>query len=315
MTQPSAHKRDTRAIAALLALSFLWSLDSLRADLLPYRWQSDSASTLSGQALRLAVLAIEAAIIARITRSPRVRRRDTVQAALIGLGLFAAPALILHFAAPFVPDLTRTALFALTPIFAVVLEPYLGRADANQSHSALLAVLVALTGVLSIFPVDAPVTPRAAFGFLAIVFAAACIAAVNCAAVRLASVEDAPSPAATAAIATAAAAVAICLASPFAAATALSASALIPDLLWTTLIDLPALLLLFGLMHRLTAARMTLRFILAPLFAGVFGLILFRPPVSLRSLAGLALMALGAAWMLLTRDSDSETAESTLHLE
>lgn len=314
MTQPSAQKRDTRAIAALLALSFLWSLGSLRADLLPYNWQGQSASTLIGQALRLAVLAIEAALLARIMRSRRVRRSATFSAAFVGLGLFALPALALHFAAPFVSDLTRTALFSLALIFAVLFEPYLGRARATQSRTALLAALVAVSGTLCLFSIDMPGSQQAVVAFIAVVLLAAAVAAVNCYAVRLATAEDAPSPAATAAVATAAAALVLGVASAATQSAVLSSASLIPDLLWTTLIDLPALLLLFWLMRRITAARMTLRFILAPLLAGIIGLALYRPPVSLGSFTGLALMAIGAAWMLLARD-DSDAAESTLHLE
>jgi drug/metabolite transporter (DMT)-like permease len=315
MMPPSAQKRDTRAIAALLALSFLWSLGSLRADLLPYNWQGRTASTLIGQALRLAALAIEAALIARITRSRRVRRSATVSAALIGLGLFALPALTLYFAAPFVSDLTRTALFSLALIFAVLFEPYLGRANAPQSRTALLAALIGVSGTLCLFSIDMPGSPQTVLAFFAVVLLAAAVAAVNCYAVRIASIEDAPSPAATAAVATAGAALALGVASAAAQSPTPSAALFIPDLLWTTLIDLPALLLLFWLMHRMTAARMTLRFLLAPLLTGILGLALYRPPVGLRSFAGLALMALGAAWMLLARDEVPEATESTLHLE
>lgn len=297
----------------MLALSFLWSLGSLRADLLPYAWQGAAASSLAGQALRLAVPAFEAAILARLLRSPRVSRRGTMHAALIGLGLFAVPALLIHLAAPYVADLTRTALFSFTPVFAVVFEPYLGRPNASQSRSALLAALVSVSGALFLFPVNLPGSPQSFCALCAVLLATLCVAAVNCRAVRVACAPDAPAPIATAAIAAAAAAVALSLVSTSAEPALITTATLVPELVWTTLVDLPALLLLFWLMRRITAARMTLRFILAPVLTGIFGLILFQPPVGLRAVAGLALMALGAAWMLLARDT--ETDDSSLHLE
>ncbi|HVZ82790.1 MAG TPA: hypothetical protein VG893_03880 [Terracidiphilus sp.] len=251
-------------LAALLALGFLWSLGSLRADLLPYAWQGAGTDSLTSQALRLAVLAFGAAVIARATRSRRVRRRDAVQWALTGIGLIAAPSLLAHLAAPFVADLTRTALFALTPIFAIVLEPYLGSAESGMSRNGLLAALVALAGMLLLFPVNLPQSPASALAFLAVVLAALCVAAVNCRAVCFACAQDAPSFAAAAALAAAGAALVLGVAGAGEAAP-FPAASLLPDLAWTLIVDLPALLLLFALMRRMTAARMTLRFIRAAL--------------------------------------------------
>ncbi|HZB87128.1 MAG TPA: DMT family transporter [Terracidiphilus sp.] len=314
----SAAKRDTRAhtraVTALLALSLIWALGSLRADVLPDRWQDTLSATLSGQALRLAVLAIAAALVARVTRSRRLPWPSAMRAALVGLGLFALPALVVHLAAPYSTALTRAALFALTPVFAVVLEPYLGPANAAQSRTALGAALAAFTGMLLFIPVELPNSPQSFVALGAVVLAALFVAAVNCRAVRFACADDAPPPAAVAAIAAAAAAFALSLVGTTAEHLDWTATALVPGLVWTTLVELPALLLLFGLMRRMTAARMTLRFILAPLFAGVLGLVLFRPPVSARALAGLALMAGGAGWLLLTRDASPDADDSMLHL-
>ena len=77
-------------------------------------------------------------------------------------------------------------------------------------------------------------------------------------------------------------------------------------------LDLPALLLLFWLMRRMTAARMTLRFVLGPLIASLAGVALFAPTVSARAWLGLALMAAGSAWMLLQRDSPEDSTTLSL---
>jgi drug/metabolite transporter (DMT)-like permease len=53
----------------------------------------------------------------------------------------------------------------------------------------------------------------------------------------------------------------------------------------------PGLLLLFWLMRRISAARMTTRFVLAALLTALFGVILFRPEVSLRAVLGFVLIA------------------------
>jgi drug/metabolite transporter (DMT)-like permease len=71
-----------------------------------------------------------------------------------------------------------------------------------------------------------------------------------------------------------------------------------PELAWSAAVGLPGLLLLFWLMRWISAVRMTTRFVLAPLFAALFGLVFLRPTMGLRIWLGLLLVAAGAGWLL-----------------
>ena len=296
-----------RAAAALAGLSLLWALGSLRGDLWPgLLREAEALPLLERQALEWAGLAAgAAALVALAGRARWPQGRQARDAVFAGLGLLAVPALLVDAAGTWVDGLTRVALFSLTPVLAVVLEPYLGGEDAAQTHGALLPALVAVAGVLCVFPVELPGGPQAALAWAAVVLAALCAAAANCRAVRAAREAAEWRAAPMAALAAATAAVVL------GAASACTVRVVVPpgmatEAAWLALVDLPALLLLFWLMKRMTAARMTLRFVLAPLLASLASVALLRPAVSLRAAAGLALMTAGAGWMLVRRDVADE---------
>ena len=286
-----------RSLIALSGLSLLWALDSLRGDLFPNLFHPDSSlPPFESLGLHWGLLAAGAAIAAVVRRSGRPGARLVVEWTLLGIALFAAPGLILETVASHVPQLTRVALFALTPCFAVVLEPYLGVPDRELPRHGLPAALTALAGVLLLFPFELPSTPAQAAGFVAVVLAALLVAAAGCRAVRAANEFDSVAP--CAAWAAAAASVVFLAACLISEPTQGVAAAIAPQAIWSLLLDLPALLLFFWLLRRVTAAQHAMRLILAPLFTSLLSLILFLPPVSLRAAAGLALMVAGAAWML-----------------
>ena len=81
------------------------------------------------------------------------------------------------------------------------------------------------------------------------------------------------------------------------------------------IVTLPGLLLLFWLMPRITAVRMTTRFVLAPLFAILIGMAIDRPAVGPRIWLGLLLVAAGAASLLFAPDDHSSANSSTLNLD
>ena len=76
------------------------------------------------------------------------------------------------------------------------------------------------------------------------------------------------------------------------------------QLVWLVLFDLPPLILLFWLLSRISATRMTARFILAPLFTVLAGIALEQPQITTRMIIGVALLAVGATWLLLANESD-----------
>jgi drug/metabolite transporter (DMT)-like permease len=304
--------RDAIPVAGLLLLCLLWSLDSLRSEFAP----SATAMQLppfARSGLHLALLGVASALLAVFRRSVWPRGRQILDAALIGLGLFGAPTVLANLSSSTIPDLSRVALFSLAPVFAVALEPYLGRLTEAQSKAGLLAALGCVIGTLGVFPLSIPRTLGAAGGFLAVILSVACVAAANCWAVRLVSNLPKGSGATVAAIAGATSAGALLICSGLSEG-AWSNRALEPELVWSLEVELPALLLLFWLMRRMSAVRMTTRFVVTPLLVNVVVLILLRPAVNLRSALGLLLIAISAGWLLSAREEETESGTLPLNL-
>jgi len=299
-------------VAGLLLLCFLWSVDSLRSDFAP--GAATAMPAFAREAMHLALLAVMAALIALVRRARWPRGQRVWDAALIGLGLFVPPAILALLPNETMPDLTRVALFSLVPVFAVTFEPYLGQMTESQSKGGLLAALGCVIGTLGVFPLDIPRNFPAAGAFLGAIFSVACIAAANCWAVRCVSNLPRGSGAAIAAIAGFAAAAVLTIASALGERGAWSHAAIGPELAWSAAIELPALLLLFWLMRRMSAVRMTTRFVVAPLIVNIVGLIALRPTVTLRSGLGLLLIGICSGWLLTAHEDQSEASPLPLKL-
>lgn len=299
-------------MAALLLLCLLWSLDSLRSDLFPHPAASP-VPPLQSEAVSFVLLGVAAGVFAAMRGAPWPRGLELWAAAAVGLGMFAAPAVLMSLSNAWVSQTTRVALFSLVPVFAVVLEPYLGGAAFPPARGALIGALAAVGGTLCVFPLQIPGSIEAGAAIAAVLLAAACIAATNCAAVRLAGVLAVKSTAPLAAITGAAAAVGLAAASALTERAPGSFDGLLPEFSRAALIELPGLLLLFWLMSRMSAARMSTRFVLAPLMTVLIGMALEQPAVELRTWLGLLLIAAGAGWLLFAADEDPD-APSTLAL-
>jgi drug/metabolite transporter (DMT)-like permease len=303
MTGPTGPLRIGRALArrspafGLLLLSALWALDSLHGDLFP-QFGADTLPPVGRQALLLSIFTAVAASMTIARRIPWPRGRRTWACAGIGVGLFAGPAALGVYAEGWVPALQRVAIFSLTPVFAVVLEPYLQGSPPAQGRAALAGAVAAVAGMLFIVPLDVPGSLRTVVALCALFVAALAIAATNCLAVRLAGSLAGSAVAPMAAMAGAAAAFCFWSAAAFTPHSAWSWSALRSVFPWLLAVDLPALCLLFWLMPRLSASRMTTRFLFAPLLTILAGFVLERPGLTVRSGLGIALLAAGAGWLL-----------------
>jgi drug/metabolite transporter (DMT)-like permease len=318
----SREKTRVAPLAGLLVLCFLWSLGSLRIDLFP-SMNPDSLPQMVKDALPFAWLAAAAALIAVVRRAKWPHGRQIWIAVFIGLGLFVVPSWLVQLSGPWVPEFTRVALFSLVPVFAVVFEPYIGGVTGLHHRGDLIAALAAVGGTLCFFPADIPNSIEAGFAFCAVVLAAACIAATNCIAVKVANQLPARSVAPMAAIAGATAAVGFATSAAvesFAESGALAEQALwkwdslAPELAWSAAIGLPGLLLLFWLMRRISAVRMTTRFVLAPVFAALFGLFFLQPVMGLRIWLELLLVAAGVGWLLFAPEEEADGASLPLKL-
>jgi drug/metabolite transporter (DMT)-like permease len=304
------HAVKAAPVAGLLFLCFLWSLGSLRIDLLPAS-AAVSLPPLEKEALSFGLLTITASLLAIAKGTKWPLGRQLYLAFLIGLGLFVAPALLVSLSNQGVSELTRVALFSLVPVFTVVLEPHISGTTGQQRRGALIAALLAVGGTLCIFPADVPTSIASAASFGAIVLAAAFIGADNCLAVKVA--EETPITS-IAAVASVTALACLAVLGPFVEKEAWQWQGVGPELAWSVALDLPGLLLLFWLMPRMSAVRMSARFVIAPLMATLFGVVLFRPEVSLRALLGLVLVAAGAGWILFAPEEEADDASLPLNL-
>jgi len=277
----------------LLLLSALWALGTLRTELFP-RFGSDTVSHALGQAVLFSIFAVMAACIAVVRRVEFPRGRSAWACAGVGLGLFLFPAALLAWAQGELSTFDRVAVFSLTPVFAAVLEPYLQGSTPSRAKAALGASLTAITGVLFLFPLSIPGSLRAGTALFALLTASFGIATANCVAVRLAVRVAERSILPMAALAAGVTAICFAAAATFNPHAAWRSS----SLLGLLVIDLPALFLLFWLMPRLAASRMTARFLLAPLMTLVLGMALEAPSVPVRAWLGTLLLGGGAGWLV-----------------
>jgi drug/metabolite transporter (DMT)-like permease len=291
----------------VLLLSTLWAFDWLLPDLFPY----SGANTVSlplRQAILFSAFAAMTTSIAVAQRLQFPRGRRAWACASIGVGLFVIPTSAAAFAQGWISNLDEVAVLCLTPVFAVVLEPYLQDYPPRRGRAALAASLAAIAGILLVFPLETPRSFRAGAVLFVLVIAAGGLAAANCIAVRLAQTFPGRSTLAMAALASAASAVCFAVTAAFTPSPAWNSSALEIYLLRLFLIDIPGLFLLFWLMSHLAASRMTARFLLAPLFASLASLALDRMSPPLRALIGIVLLAGGSGWLVFA-PAESEVEE------
>ena len=168
----------------MLLLCFLWSLGSLRSDLLP-NLTANLLPSLERGSIPFLLLAVVSASFAVAREVEWPRGRQIWDSVLIGLGLFVVPASLVYLSKQWVPELTRVALFSLAPVFAVVFVPYIGGTEGPKG--GLAAALAAVSGTLCVFPVETPGSIASGCAFCGVIVAAACAAAATCKAVLVAS--------------------------------------------------------------------------------------------------------------------------------
>ncbi|WP_263356129.1 DMT family transporter [Acidicapsa ligni] len=319
-TEPESSKKraqrsDWLPIGALALLCSFWAIDTLRADVLPDLFP-DPLPRFEGASISFVLFAAAAALLGMVSKAKWPRGRVLLDAIWIGAGMFVIPAVLIYLSDGRVSKLSQAALFSLVPVFALIFEPYIGADPTGPRRGGLLAALIALTGMLFAFPVQIPASIPTALGFCTVILGTAFAAAANCKAVVL--ITETAKQSRMPIIAIAAATVS----AGFAGAGAVTEHAvwqwslLGPHLLWSAAVELPGLFLLFWLMHRMSAVRMSTRYLIAPLISILLGVLLLHPIVQPRTWLGLLLVAAGAAYLLLTPEGqpENEVETSTLSL-
>lgn len=296
-------------MAGLMLLCLLWATGWVHADLFPGSTAGLKLSPLLSEAALLGLVAVLAAVAVLIGRRGWPAKGVACRAATVGVGLFVVPAVLTGLANGWMDDSTRVALFSLTPLFAVIFEPYIGAGSEQtvEVHGGLLAALAAVAGTLLVFPVELPHAYASAFALLGLVGAAASVAAANCLGVRMIR-QGSSSVLTFAAVGAGFAAMLLGIVGLFfshneAAAVRFNAWAA-PDLF--------ALALLFWLMRHLSATQMTTRFLIAPLLANLISLAFLRPHVQVQAWIGLLMIAAGAGWLVFAQGESDQARVTTL---
>jgi len=297
-------------IAGLLLTGFLGSMTTLRADLVP-DLLPNLLPPLQRQVLALGIALAVATAAALVRRSNWPKGTLLRAAILLGLGLFVLPTLLSLLASISISPLTRAALWSLAPFFAVVFEPYLSAEAPAQNRGALLAAIASASGTLLVLPINLPESLPTSLAWLAMGLAAACVGAISCVAFGVtmalaADPETSPgrvyAMAPFAAVSSGTGFLGLAAILVFTHSRSVPWQALPSTLVWTSAIDLPGLALVFWLMPRLSAPRITTRFPLALLFPVILGALLLRSPLSMRDWSGVAMMLTGTAYLLFARD-------------
>ena len=257
--------------------------------------------------------AILAAAFTVLLRIPWPSARYFHSTILIGIGLFVLPSLTLLCVKTRIDPFTQVTLLALTPVFTVVFQPYFAPSSSVPRH-ALAAAIAAAAGLQLVFPFQLPGTIAAFTAWLALLLAVVVMAAAYCSATHLASQLPLSSAAPLAAIACAACTVALLLAGVVEHAFGVTLAAPPIGVLWLVLVDTPSILLLFWLLPRISASRITACFILSPLFSTLASIALMRPSLTLRDGLGLTLAGAGSVWLLLAPVSGPDATSSSLLL-
>ncbi len=273
---------------------------TLRADLFPNLF-ADMLHPLLRDSLCLGLFALVATTFSVIMKARRPPRKLFVAAVLFGLSLFALPTLVGAFTGNVAP-ITRAALLTLTPLFALVFEPYLDDLAPPPPPAALIACLTAIAGTFLVLPLVLPATAQVAISWIALALTTSAMAAASCIAYRAFAPGHSPSllqVAPFAAVACASAFVPLVGLAGLTSKPSWNRQALISTLAWAAFVELPSLFLLFWLLPRLSASRLTTRFNLALLFPILIGAPLLGAHLTLLDWTGVALLALGTAWLAL----------------
>lgn len=278
------------------------------------RWLLDNAfpsdlPILFSQALHYGLIGLVTLVIWSLRRQKTVAvcgNKSWLKIALAGVLLLGLPTLLQEFARS-VAEQDGAALSALGPLFVVVSVAAYGRASAGQGM--MMPALVGLAGAMLVLPFQLPST-----GYGALLFAVLLVAAMLTAVASVWLHELLLGCGIVLAI------VLICVgnvavlgvAATMGGIVSISAAGLRVEVLRCIAFDLPQMFLLVWLLREIVPVRFSVRYLIAPLLTAVEGMIFLHPGLDLRMVAGLLLMAGGAAALLFWRVEDESSGSLKL---
>jgi drug/metabolite transporter (DMT)-like permease len=235
--------------------------------------------------------------------------RRWAQLAAAGLMFFGIPAAAIEFASGSVPDISRSALFAMVPIVVAVAVAASDATSAAEkgARRSLAPALVGLGGLLLLLPLNFSNSPR---GNAMLALVSVAVVLVGTGSIWLFRLLQG--------VELAEAVTLVCLPN---ATFLLAAGIVAGDAVWShsslaslvslsSLVDLLEVLLLLWLTREMPPIRFAARFLVIPLLTVLEGYIVLHPPLTLRIAAGAVLLALGAARLLLMKPAEDDVVLS-----
>ncbi len=265
---------------------------------------SSSLPPLERQGLLFAAIGIVSLLLLRGS-ALRLKDKAWVHLAIAGIALFSVPEIAISLASGAVPEISRSALFAMVPIVVVVVTSAGAGTDGSEINAGrfLAPALVGLGGLLLLLPLNFSGALRGQVMTGVIV---AAVIVVGMASVRLYRVLQSFTLGEAMAV--------ICLSN---AAVLLIYDAARVGLVWSgggfaslllppSLVDLAEILMLVALLRAMPPVRFASRYLLIPLLTVVQGYILMRPVLTVRVVAGAALLAAGTGLLLFLQPAEDQ---------
>jgi hypothetical protein len=254
------------------------------------------------QGIRYGLIGVVAFLLAR----GRVRFRGVgLRVAAAGVGFFGMPMVVGEWARVAVPEITRSALFAMVPVVVVMV---VAAGDEERGvRRFLVPALVGLGGLLLLLPLQFSGSVRGRLMQAAVCVAVALVGLSSVWLYRLL-------PGWTLAEALAV----VCLSN---AVFLLACSVVRGELVWqwselasvvslSSLVDLVEVVLLVWLLREMMPVRFASRYLVIPLLTLLEGYGLMRPGLTVRVISGVVLLAVGAGMLLFFQVGEEETVLS-----
>jgi drug/metabolite transporter (DMT)-like permease len=285
--------------ALCLLSSSAWIAEPFAASTLP---------SLQRQALLYLIIGLAALPFSIRKLSAGIRQQSWPRLALASLGFFGIPAAAIEFASGTVPEITRSALFALVPIVVVVALTAIeaGEPAERTARRSLAPALVALGGLLLLLPLSFSNSARSNARIAVICAAVIVVGIASVWLYRLLQQFKLSDAVAVACLVNAA----FLLICAWVNRAVWDRSSLLSLLSWSSLVDVTEVLLLLWLLRRMPPIQFAARYLLIPLLTVLEGYILLRPELTLRIGAGAILLATGVAMLLLQRPAEDESVLS-----
>jgi hypothetical protein len=228
-----------------------------------------------------------------------------LRVAAAGVGFFGVPMVVGEWARVGVPEISRSALFAMVPVIVVMA---VAAGDEERGvRRFLVPALVGLSGLLLLLPLQFSGSVRGR-----LMQAAVCVAVVvvGVSSVWLYRLLRGWTLAEALAIVCLSNAVFLLVSSAFRGELVWQWSELASVVSLSSMVDLVEVVLLVWLLREMMPVRFAARYLVIPLLTLLEGYGLMRPELTMRVICGLVLLAAGAGMLLFLKAGEEETVLS-----